>query len=199
VDSSKGELRKVFIYDEGTGDTPLTIIAKSGQILPDPSSPGHKVLLRLNDGDIHRKAQTHTKIKFDTYDIQLADPVKEENREKSPQSLTIEEIQDRLDKGGMNDEDRRTMQTEFHKRWATSLLCVVFSLIGVGLGTTTDRRSAKAGGMIVCIGLIIVYWILYVAAEGLARSGSAPIALAIWTPNILFGLFGIETLRRNWN
>lgn len=199
VDSNKGELRKVFIYDEGSGDTPLTIIAKSGQVLPDPSSPGHKVLLRLNDGDIHRKAQTHTKIKFDTYDIQLADPVREENREKSPQSLTIEEIQERLQKGGLNDEDKFILQTEFHKRWATSMLCLVFSLIGVGLGTTTDRRSAKAGGMILCIGLIILYWVLYVAAEGLARSGSVPAALAIWMPNVLFGAFGVTALRKNWN
>lgn len=199
VDSSKGEMQKVFIYNESSSDTPLTIIAKAGQILPDPDAPGHSVLLRLTDGDIHRKAQTHTKIKFDSYDIQLMDPIKLENREKSPQSLTLQDIRERLQEQKLDNENRRMLQTEFHKRWATTLLCIVFALIGVGLGTTTNRRAAKAGGMIVCIGLIIAYWILYVAAEGLARSGSIPPALAIWTPNVLFGIFGIEALRRNWN
>ncbi len=198
VDSKKGELKKVFIYDEGSGDTPLTVIAKRGRIMPDPEAPGHNVALQLSDGDIHRKAQTQTKIKFDTYTIQLSDPIKEDRSEKSAQSMTLNEVQKKLETT-LSVEDRRLMETEYHKRWATSLLCLVFGMIGVGLGTTTNRRSAKSGGMILCIGIIITYWVLYVAAEGLAHSGSVPVALAIWTPNFLFAAFGMETLRRNWN
>jgi lipopolysaccharide export system permease protein len=199
VNSKEGKLRKVFIYDESSGSTPLTIIAKAGQIIPDPEAPGHNVLLRLTDGDIHRKAQTHTKIKFDTYDIQLSDPIKEDHSEKSPQSMTLEEVEKKLHGAGLDIEDRRILETEYHKRWATSFLCVIFALIGVGLGTNTNRRAQKAGGMILCILIIIVYWILYVAVEGLARSGAMPAGIAIWIPNIIFALFGLETLRRNWN
>lgn len=84
VDSDKGLLENVFIYDERDSDAPLTIIAKHGAIVPDPKSPGHNVLLRLEDGDIHRKTQTHTKIKFDTYDIRLTDPIQENIRENRP-------------------------------------------------------------------------------------------------------------------
>lgn len=199
VDSKKGLLRKVFIYDESSGDAPLTVIAKEGQIVPDPEAPGHSVLLRLTDGDIHRKTQSHTKIKFDTYDIQLSEPVREDTSEKSPQSMTLLEVERKLKTKNMVDEERRLYETEFHKRWAISILCLVFALIGVGLGTTTNRRAAKAGGMILCIGLIIVYWILYVAAEGAARSGTLPVIMAIWLPNFIFGVIGIESLRRNWN
>lgn len=198
VDSKKGLLRKVFIYDDSASDAPLTVIAKEGQILPDPNAPGHSVLLRLTDGDIHRKALSHTKIKFDTYDIQLSEPVQEDKSEKSPQSLTLADVQRKLSTPLLED-DRRTFATEYHKRWATSILCLVFGMLGVGLGTTTNRRSAKAGGMVLCIGLIIAYWILYVAAEGAARSGGMPVAIAIWLPNIIFGVFGFESLRRNWN
>jgi lipopolysaccharide export system permease protein len=198
VDSKKGLLRKVFIYDESSGETPLTVIAKGGQIMPDPDAPGHSVLLRLTDGDIHRKGLSHTKINFDSYDIQLSEPIPVDNSEKSPQSLTLEEVQQKLNQT-VPEENRRILETEFHKRWATSILCIVFGLIGVGLGTTTNRRSAKAGGMILCVGLIIVYWILYVAAEGAARSGAMPVAIALWLPNIIYGIFGLESLRRNWN
>ncbi len=200
VDSDRGYMKNVFIYDEGSGDVPLTIISKEGQIIPDPEKPGHEVLLRLKNGEIHRQAQTHTKISFDSYDVRFSEPLKIQERSKSPQSLTLEEVQGRLQEDLSKDPElKRTLQTEFHKRIAISVLCIVFAMIGVGLGTTTNRRAAKAGGMILCIGLIIFYWILYVAAEGAARGGTLPPALAIWTPNFIFGALGAETLRRNWN
>lgn len=199
VDSNHGKLKGVFIYDEKAGETPLTIIARAGQIVPDPDQPGHRVQLRLIDGDIHRKGQSHTKIKFDTYDLKLADPVKEEEREKSPPSLTLNDLKERLQQNDLKEEDRRTYETEYHKRWALALLCPIFALLGVGLGTQTNRRSQKAGGMILCILLIIGYWIFYLAFEGMARSGQLSPILGVWTPNVLFALFGLESLRRNWD
>lgn len=199
VDSDQGILKNVFIYDEKNGEIPLTIIAKEGQIIPDPEKPGYEVLLRLRHGEIHRQAKTHTKISFETYDVHFSQPLNIQIREKSPQSLTLDEVRTRIKEGIKDPEEERTLRTEFHKRWAITILCVVFALIGVGLGTTTNRRAAKAGGMILCIGLIIFYWIIYVSFEGFARSGSVPVALAIWTPNIIFGCIGIESLRRNWD
>ncbi|WP_255489992.1 LPS export ABC transporter permease LptF [Bdellovibrio sp. KM01] len=199
VDSKNGKLRKVFIYDEKNGDVPLTVIAKEGSLLPDPERPGQEVLLRLQNGEIHRQTKTHTKISFDTYDVHFSEPDQYEERAKSPPSLTLEEVKNRLKQDFKDPEEHRIMQTELHKRWAISILCVVFSLIGVGLGTTTNRRAAKAGGMILCIGIIIFYWVLYVAAEGAARSGSLPVAIAIWAPNIIFGAIAIQSLRKNWN
>lgn len=199
VDTETGTLKDVFIYDESRGEAPLTIIAKAGRIIPDPEAPGHRVLLRLSNGDIHRQASTHTKIKFDTYDIQLIDPIIETNREKSPQSLTIEEVRSSLQNPNLAKDDYLTLVTEYHKRSAIAVLCVVFAMIGVGLGTNTNRRSQKSGGMIICIGLIIAYWVLYLSFEGFARNGTIQPVLAIWTPNLIFGLIGFFTLRKNWN
>jgi lipopolysaccharide export system permease protein len=199
VDSNKGILENIFIYDERDPSAPLTIIAKKGAIVPDSKNPGNSVLLRLEAGDIHRKTTTHTKIKFDTYDIRLTDPIQDVTREKSPQSLTLGELRERLKVPGLKEEDERILQTEFHKRWAISVLCVVFAMIGVGLGTSTNRRSAKTGGMIVCIGVIISYWVIYITFEGMARNGQLPPFIAVWIPLILFAGIGFESLRRNWN
>lgn len=199
VDSDKGLLYKVFIYDEKSGDVPMTIIAKEGQILPDPEKPGHEVLLRLRSGEIHRQAEAHTKISFNTYDVRFSAPLNLQVREKSAQSLTLSEVRARLKEDFTDLELERTLRTEFHKRLAISVLCIVFALIGVGLGTNTNRRAAKTGGMILCIGLIIFYWIIYIAAEGMARGGTVPAALAIWTPNVIFGILGLNSLRKNWN
>lgn len=199
VDDQTETLKDVFIYDEKPGETPLTIIAKSGQIIPDPEMPGHRILLRLNNGDIHRHGTSHTKIKFDSYDLKLVDPVKDEEREKSPQSQTLQDLDNLLAKNDLSLDDRRTYETEFNKRWAVAILCPIFALLGVGLGTTTNRRQQKASGMILCLLLIIAYWVLYILCEGMARGGQAPPWLALWIPDFVFGVFGFISLRRNWN
>jgi lipopolysaccharide export system permease protein len=197
VDNSTGKLSKIFIYDERQSDVPLTIIAKAGELNFDTEKRGNAALLRLYDGDIHRKGENHTKIKFETFDIKLSDSVQEEARAKSPPSLTIEEISAKLKTPDLSMEDRNTLKTEYHKRWALSSVCIVFAIMGVGLGTNTNRRNQKAGGMITCLFVIILYWILYVSAEGMSRSGQAPAAIAIWLPNILFLASGIHFYRKN--
>jgi lipopolysaccharide export system permease protein len=199
VDSKSGQLSKVFIFDEKPGQLPIAIIAKTGQLVQDPQNPGHSALLRLNKGDIHRKGESHTKIKFDTYDIKLFDPIKSERREKSPQSLTITEIREKIKDPEIEPDLLRTLKTEFHKRWAVSIVCLIFALLAVGISTSSNRRNAKSGGLIVSLGVIILYWILYVSFEGLARSGKIIPWLAVWTPNFFFAIFAAYKLRKNWN
>ncbi|MBL7671608.1 MAG: LPS export ABC transporter permease LptF [Bdellovibrionaceae bacterium] len=198
VDSENGLLKDIFIYDEKNPESPLTIIAKSGMIVPDSEFPGHSVMLRLNQGDIHRNSETHTKIRFESYDIHLIDPIKLEIREKSPQSLTLKDLTINL-AGNPDPVQKRTLETELSKRWAISILCLVFALIGVGLGTEINRRSQKASGLIVSIAVIVIYWILYILSEGMARNGQVPIHLAIWAPNFLFGSFALWKLKKVWD
>lgn len=199
VDSKRGDLSKIFIYDERDPSSPLTIIARAGKIVADPENPGRSILLKLTDGDIHRKAEAHTKIKFQDFDIRLIDPVQIEQREKTPPSLTIDEIRDRLkDDAKLTPEDRRTLQSEFHKRWAISFVCLIFGALGVALGTQANRR-VRGNGLILSLVVIVLYWILYVSMEGMARSGQLPAAVAIWLPNVLFSGFTIYRLKKIWN
>lgn len=199
VNSETGELQNVFIYDESSSNRPITIVAKSGQILQNKEGLNREVFLRLKDGDIHRQAEAHTKIKFDSYDINLKDPVQLFEKKKSPQSWTLGEINEMLQNQELDLKERLVVQAEFHKRWAISALCLIFALLGVALGTTTNKRAAKAGGMILSILIIVGYWILYITAEGLARNGNVLPALALWFPNLLFFSLGIYFLRKNWN
>lgn len=199
VDSKSGEIEKAFIYDERAGDVPLTIISKKGQIVQDPSQPGHSILLLLKDGDIHRSSETHTKIKFGTFEVRLTDPIKEESRAKSPQSFTMDEIVDHLAKPDITAEQSRVLRIEFHKRWAISIVCIIFGVLGVALGTNPNRRSQKGSGLVTSLIIVILYWIIYISMEGMARSGDVPVALALWLPNILFAGFAGWKLRQIWN
>jgi lipopolysaccharide export system permease protein len=200
VDSKKGKLSQVFIYDERNPGAPITVIAREGLLMMDPEQPGHSASLRLIDGDIHRTAEgRHTKIDFSTYDIYLSDPIKEATASKSPQSLSIDEVKEQLATSSLEPDKRRELETEFHKRIAIAFACILFALIGVGLGTVSNRRNAKGGGMVICLALIVTYYVVYVAAEGAARKGQLPPMVAMWIANALFSVAAVWSLRRAWD
>lgn len=199
VNSKLGEMEKVFIYDERSGDVPLTVIARNGQLVQESGLQGRSALMRLTNGDIHRKGESHTKIKFKTFDIRLNDPVTAAAKIKTPPSLTIEEIQEKLKTEGLEKDERTTLEVEFHKRWAVAIVCLVFGFLGVGLGINPNRRSQKAGGFVVSLIIVIAYWVIYISMEGLARNGQTPVALAIWMPNIIFAALAVFFLKRSWN
>lgn len=200
VDNKRGELHDVFIYDERGGDSAITVIAREGRLMQDPEKPGHAASLQLLDGSIHRTTDArHTKIDFQTYDLQLFDPINESISSKSPPSLSLTEILSGLKDPELKKEKQLELQTEFHKRIAIGLACLVFGMIGVGLGTVTNRRNVKAGGAVLSIGIIVAYWILYVTSESLARNGTLPPWIAMWIANFIFTIAGIFLLRRVWN
>ncbi len=199
VDSKSGILNDLFIYDEKQPDAPLTIIAPEGQIIPDEANPGHSVLLRLFNGQIHRKAESHTIINFDSYDILLNDPIKLEDRKKSASSLSLQELREAQMNTEVTAELKKDYRIEYHKRSALAAACLVFSIVGVAFGIGNNRRSGKSSGFILSVGFIILYWLVYLTFEGLVRSNTMTVALGIWFSNIIFLGLGLFYLKKTWD
>ncbi len=197
VDSKRNILSQVFIYDERNGST---VIAKQGSLLLDSSKPGQNAALRLSDGSIHRSSEgRHTKIDFANYDVYLSDPANESFRDKSPPSLTFDELKQKLRDTTLKPEQTRTFKAEFHRRFSISTACFIFALIGVGLGTSTNRRNARGGGMVICLALIVGYWILYIVGDSLAKNGTLTPWVGMWMANFIFSIAAAITLKRAWN
>jgi lipopolysaccharide export system permease protein len=199
VDSKTGLLKDLFIYDEKQPDAPLTIIAPEGQIIPDETSPGHSVLLRLFKGQIHRKTESHTVVNFESYDITLNDPIKLEERKKSAPSLSLEELNLAQKDPQVSAELKQDYTIEFHKRSALAAACLVFAILGVAFGISTDRRSGKSSGFVLAVGFIILYWIVYLSFESAVRSNQLSPQIGLWLPNLIFLALGIFNLRKAWD
>lgn len=200
VDSKTNQLEQVFLYDGRDESLPMTIIAQRGQILRDPENPKYSTLLRLESGSIHRsQEESYTKVNFKTYDIHLTQMATHTTSEKTPPSLTFSELEELLADPKTTPQSRWILETEFQKRLAVSFACLIFSILGVGLGVVTDRRSGKSSGMVMAIGIIIVYWGLYVAGESLARQGSVSPLISMWISNALFLIIGAIAFKKHWN
>lgn len=200
VNSQTGVLSDIFIYDEKNPSTPITIVAREGQIIPDSTRPGHSVLLRMFQGQIHRKSETHTVISFESYDVFLNDPIKFEEKKKTSSSLNVNELEHLRRSENLSAQQRHEYNIEYHKRTALSVACMVFCFIGLGFGIVTNRRSGKSPGFVVSVAFIIGYWILYLTFESLVRSNQIPITwLGIWLPNAFFTAVGLFKLRSVWH
>jgi lipopolysaccharide export system permease protein len=93
--------------------------------------------------------------------------------------------------------DRRADRyaVEVHKKWAISLACISFVIIGVVMAL----RFPRAGIGLVIGGGLAVFSIHYVgltAGESLADRGHVSPWLAMWTPNIILTIVGIMGLIR---
>lgn len=200
VDSKAGKLRDVFIYDERDRKAPVTIIAKEGQMITQSSQAGQSAFLRLSEGNIHRTHQsTYTKVDFTSYDINLFNPYQISERKKSPPSMTLDELSVELERKDLEAKQKRRLEVEYHRRWSLSFACIIFAILGVGLGTVTNKRQMKGTGFAICILLLVSYWIFYISAEGIARNGWVPAAVSLWAINLIFSAFAFRTLKNVWN
>lgn len=199
IDSKTGQLNDVFIYDERDAKAPITIIAKSGNIIQESTKQGLTATLRLGAGNIHRtNLATYTKVDFDTYDINLFDAYDNSEKKKSPPSMNLDELGNELKRTDLDTKQRRKMEIEYHRRWSLPAACIIFALLGVGLGTVTNKRASRGGGFVICLVLLISYWVLYLSAEALARNGWLPASVSLWIVNVIFFGFGMNRLKSVW-
>lgn len=199
VDSQQNVLNQVFIYDERNARAPITIIADKGQIIQRDTDSAKIASLRLIDGSIFRTTEgRHTRVEFSIYDIILNNPVERSVKEKSLQSLTLDEIR-RLSKDQTVDSEKRwQVRSEFHKRWSLALSCVLFAALGVGLGTQNNRRAGKSNGFVLSLGVLVGYWVLFAVADSVNRSKALGAGHALWIPSLFFMALAFVTLRKVW-
>ena len=80
-----------------------------------------------------------------------------------------------------------------------SFACLLFVVVGIGLGCRSNNRSGKSGGGVISVGVIGVYWVLFIIGNSLLKSPSLPIWFAAWLPAFVLLPLGLVLVRKNWN
>lgn len=188
-----GKIEGILIYDERDKDRIHTIFAQEGFLASDPNS--QEVLLRLLKGDIHRyepKTKTFQKMQFEIYDLrlELSKTFAALGRKLRKHEMSVDEIKSLMARKRAAGEDTTFQEVELHKRYALPFSCLVFGLLGVPLGIQ-PRRSGRSYGFLLSLLLLLAYYISLTATEIFALKKTFPPILAGWSPNLLFGAFGI--------
>jgi lipopolysaccharide export system permease protein len=84
---------------------------------------------------------------------------------------------------------------ELHKKFAISVACTIFVLVGAPLALRFPRGGV---GLVIGVSLVIfgIYYIGLIAGEALADKNLAPPFLAMWAANILLSIVGVFLLAR---
>ena len=77
---------------------------------------------------------------------------------------------------------------EVHKKYSIPFACLVFVLLGAPLGMRARRGGLATSAISIVV--FIVYYLLLIGGEQLADRAVVPPALAMWLPNIVFGIPG---------
>jgi lipopolysaccharide export system permease protein len=88
--------------------------------------------------------------------------------------------------------DRRAdrYQVEVHKKWAISMACITFVIIGIVMALRFPRGGI---GLVIGGGLLIfsIHYVGLTAGESLADRGHVEPWIAMWGPNIVLTVLGV--------
>jgi LPS export ABC transporter permease LptG/LPS export ABC transporter permease LptF len=79
---------------------------------------------------------------------------------------------------------------ELHQRFALPLACMLLALVGVPLGISS-RKGGKSAAFILTVVLAFLYYLSFITLIGLAKKGSLPVPVAVWTPDTVFLIAGV--------
>jgi lipopolysaccharide export system permease protein len=81
------------------------------------------------------------------------------------------------------------LQVEIHKKFAISIACICFILIGAPLGAI-PKKGGTGLSLGIALVLFLIYYLCLIGGEDLADRGIVPAFWAMWSPNILITIIG---------
>ena len=193
-DEARRALTGVIIHDGSDSRRPLTIFASSGAISSGTNM--QDIRLVLNNGSIHSagKDSEYRTVQFGEYVMNIGGPDSTNGIGLSEQELDTSELFHQVDNSAVPRPVRLKMASELHSRFALPFASLVFAVLAVPLGMQS-RRSGKAAGFSISIGILLLYYILLSLLKTLAEKGSIPPVVALWLPNLIFLALGWWLLR----
>jgi lipopolysaccharide export system permease protein len=84
----------------------------------------------------------------------------------------------------------RRYMAAYHKKYALSLACFVFVLVGAPLGVLARRGGFGIGAAMSLI-LFLVYWMMMISGEKIAERGLLDPIISMWLANTIMAAIGI--------
>lgn len=107
-----------------------------------------------------------------------------------PENISLRRLFGKVRDKTLEPELQATYRTELSMRFAFSLSCITFGLIGVPLGLTAQRRESSAG-FVISMMIAVTYYVLLTIAQMMREREDLYPHLLVWVPNVLFLTLGL--------
>ena len=194
----ENRLSNIRIYEPRTGNPPRTIVAKHGEFisLPETKTIKLKLIDGTSDEPDPKNPNNFYKMNFKQYFMSLSLSQNDNKKiEKKAKDMTLQELKIEVEKLKKKGIDPTPLITEINKRVALALSTFIFVLLGSSVAVFSRRRE-KSFNFAISFVIIGAYYLLSLAAETLSLQGLLNPNLAMWLPNLVFGLVGSILLYR---
>ena len=192
-------LKGILVSDERDPQRSRIILAREGRLLSDETN--RRITLRFIDGSINETdvgdPRRFRYTAFSLYDMSLPldSPLSTATKDDKPErQLPLGALLTTAADLERQGQIVTPYRVEFHKRFALPVAALVFTLVGFPLGVRT-HRGGRAVAVASSFGIVVSYYIVFKSLEGLTLSRRLPTGLAIWLPNLAFGLLGLGLIR----
>jgi len=187
ADVTNPEERKKGLGEKADG--PLITVAREATAVSDPKN--NRIELELHDYSNHEMGKDLVSQDVSAPKIQQNLQGKpQEQVARKPRAMSTREL---LHYRGP---DRIEASVELDQRFAYPVACIMLALVGIPLGIAT-RKGGKSAAYVIAVFLgFFCYWLSSVALVNVARQKSLPVPVAIWLPDVVFGIAGILSLSR---
>lgn len=186
--------RDVFLADMRDSGQPDVYVAAQGQVVLDAEQRTVDVVLRSGTGHVMRSDEpgAYEVHSFEEIVIGL-DPESVFPRagpQRGYPELTIAQLQEEAAQLSAQGVSPHRPIMEIHRKFSIPVACLVFVLIGIGLGVTS-RKDGRLASFALGLMVIFTYYVIMYGAEAMAKGALVSPHLAMWLPNILLGLAGL--------
>jgi lipopolysaccharide export system permease protein len=224
VSTSQVGLRGLLVSDERDPKISRIITAREGRLLTDEEN--RRLTLRLIDGAVNEAdvlpavpaagpadrpgpaggaagPARYRYTNFSIYDMTLSveSALKAGRRgEKPERDLALTELRRRIATLEQDPHGRAPYEVELHKRLALPLAALVFAVVAFPLAVRS-HRGGRSVAIVGSLAILVAYYLVLTTLEGATLRQRLPAAVAIWAPNVLFGLGGLGLLAltaREW-
>jgi lipopolysaccharide export LptBFGC system permease protein LptF len=186
--------RVTGLKEKGMG--PMVFTAREALVISDPQQ--RRMQLSMRDAFTHEMSSegTASDAFFPKLDMTLeAAPAREQALRSS--AMNTGQLLRALKPGSKLEADSAVeYRIELHRRFALPVACIMLALVGIPLGIATRKGGRSAGYVNAVFLAFFCYYLSSVSLISLAKQGTLPVPVAIWLPDVVFGLAGLILIAR---
>jgi len=206
VDPESRRWQGVYLSDVSDQENPATVIAQRGGITPHMDQA--YVSIDLEDGTMRRTAgETEQTVDFKRYQVEIpvapmAGVGSGKKREEDKNRLYQGELLRQAARVGPDSTMGRAFLVEYHLRLVFAVGTFIMAVLGLPLALRS-KGGRRNFGIPLGLGFFILYFIAITAAKNISATGTMPVGLVMWLPNIGFGIITggilIITAKEKWH
>ncbi|HKS30231.1 MAG TPA: LptF/LptG family permease [Pyrinomonadaceae bacterium] len=198
-DKERGQWGRVFLFAQQKEGPTRLVTARSGRI--DSSAERSELVLtdaistsfpaKEGQAGAARTTERLEQLRFvlDTGRKELLGDLQKE--EARPEEMYWGELK----APGQTPRESRERLTLAHRRLAFSVGPLVFALLGAGLGLRV-RKGGRGFGLLLSLAVLLVYYLLSLFGEQMAKTGAVPVFVGTWMANLLTAVWALLLLLR---